>query len=307
MKSEVYLTGAVRTAIGTFCGAFEPCPPPCWAAPSSRPPWPRAGVPADQVDEVIFGNVLSAGLGQNVARQAAIGAGLQPGGRRHHRQQGLRLGPQGRHAGRPGHPVRRRRGGRRRRHREHVARALPAGQGPQRLPHGQRRADRLDDPRRPVGRLQQRAHGHLRRPLRREVRLHPRRSRTISPWPATSGRSRPQQQGLLRRGDRARRGRRPARTRSRSTEDEKPKRFNEEKLRKLRPAFGKKGTVTAGNASSINDGAAAVVVLSAEKVKAAGRQAAGQDPRLRHLLARAGVVHAGPHRRHRQAAGQAAR
>jgi acetyl-CoA C-acetyltransferase len=53
-------------------------------------------------------------------------------------------------------------------------------------------------------------------------------------------------------------------------EDENLKKFNEEKLRKLRPAFGEKGTVTAGNASSINDGAAAVVVLSGEKVKELG-------------------------------------
>ena len=49
--------------------------------------------------------------------------------------------------------------------------------------------------------------------------------------------------------------------------DEGPNRFNEEKLRTLRSAFGKAGTVTAGNASSINDGAAAIVVLSGEKVE----------------------------------------
>jgi acetyl-CoA C-acetyltransferase len=53
-------------------------------------------------------------------------------------------------------------------------------------------------------------------------------------------------------------------------EDENPRKFNEEKLRQLRPAFGKDGTVTAGNASSINDGAAAVVVLSPERAKALG-------------------------------------
>jgi acetyl-CoA C-acetyltransferase len=53
-------------------------------------------------------------------------------------------------------------------------------------------------------------------------------------------------------------------------EDENPKKFNEEKLRALRPAFGKEGTVTAGNASSINDGAAAVVVMSAERAKSIG-------------------------------------
>ena len=53
-------------------------------------------------------------------------------------------------------------------------------------------------------------------------------------------------------------------------EDETPRKFNEEKLRKLRPAFGEKGTITAGNASSINDGAAAVVVVSEDQVKALG-------------------------------------
>jgi acetyl-CoA C-acetyltransferase len=51
-------------------------------------------------------------------------------------------------------------------------------------------------------------------------------------------------------------------------EDETPKRFNEEKLRKLKPAFS--GTITAGNASSLNDGAAAVVVMSADKARALG-------------------------------------
>jgi acetyl-CoA C-acetyltransferase len=53
-------------------------------------------------------------------------------------------------------------------------------------------------------------------------------------------------------------------------QDESLKRFNEEKLRKLRPAFGEQGTITAGNASSINDGAAAVVVLSEGKVEKLG-------------------------------------
>jgi acetyl-CoA C-acetyltransferase len=46
------------------------------------------------------------------------------------------------------------------------------------------------------------------------------------------------------------------------SEDESPARFNEDKLRSLRPAFGSDGTVTAGNASSINDGAAALLVVS---------------------------------------------
>ena len=52
--------------------------------------------------------------------------------------------------------------------------------------------------------------------------------------------------------------------------DEGPAVFKEEKLRSLRAAFGKEGTVTAGNASSINDGAAAVVVCSEEKAATLG-------------------------------------
>ena len=65
---------------------------------------------------------------------------------------------------------------------------------------------------------------------------------------------------------------RAERARSWWTEDERPREFNEEKLRTLKPAFGGGGTVTAGNASSINDGAAAVVVLSPDKAKELGVQ-----------------------------------
>jgi acetyl-CoA C-acetyltransferase len=54
------------------------------------------------------------------------------------------------------------------------------------------------------------------------------------------------------------------------SDDETPKKFNEEKLRQLKPAFGKEGTITAGNASSINDGAASIVVLSADRARALG-------------------------------------
>ena len=52
--------------------------------------------------------------------------------------------------------------------------------------------------------------------------------------------------------------------------DEQPNRFHEEKLRDLPPAFDKRGTVTAGNASGINDGAAAVLVMSASKADQLG-------------------------------------
>ena len=87
------------------------------------------------------------------------------------------------------------------------------------------------------------------------------------------------------------------------SEDETPKKFNEEKLRQLRPAFGKDGTVTAGNASSINDGAAAIVALSADKARAweSSRRAHSW---LRLGLARTGMVYHRPGRRPPEAAGQ---
>ncbi len=53
-------------------------------------------------------------------------------------------------------------------------------------------------------------------------------------------------------------------------EDEEPKRLKKDKVPALRPAFNKDGSVTAANASSINDGAAAVVVMSADKAKELG-------------------------------------
>src|ERR1700757_2675908 len=76
MLKNVYLAGGVRTAIGTFCGAFESMPAPALGGVVINAASERSGVPKTKVDEVIFGNVLSAGLGQNVARQSAINAGL---------------------------------------------------------------------------------------------------------------------------------------------------------------------------------------------------------------------------------------
>src|SRR3974390_3084761 len=78
MSNEVYLAGAVRSPIGTFCGMFEQVPAPVLGSAVAKAAVARAGVPIEQVNEVIFGNVVSAGLGQNVARQVAIGGGFSP-------------------------------------------------------------------------------------------------------------------------------------------------------------------------------------------------------------------------------------
>src|SRR6476660_3136363 len=76
MLSEVYLAGPVRTAIGAFGGTLSEVPAPALGATAVKGAMARSGVPAEAVDEVIFGNVVGAGLGQNVARQVTIGAGL---------------------------------------------------------------------------------------------------------------------------------------------------------------------------------------------------------------------------------------
>src|SRR4051794_30446335 len=76
MSGSIVIAGGVRTPIGAFGGALGEVPAPALGALAIKSAVARAGVAADQVDEVIFGNVISAGLGQNVARQCAIGAGL---------------------------------------------------------------------------------------------------------------------------------------------------------------------------------------------------------------------------------------
>ena len=75
----VWISSAVRTPIGKLLGGLSPLPAPRLGALVVREAVERAAVPADAVDEVILGNVLTAGLGQNPARQAAIGAGLPAG------------------------------------------------------------------------------------------------------------------------------------------------------------------------------------------------------------------------------------
>jgi acetyl-CoA C-acetyltransferase len=73
MESAV-IVSAVRTPVGTMGGAFVDVPAVTLGAIAARDALRRAGL--DSVDEVLMGNVLSAGLGQNPARQAALGAGL---------------------------------------------------------------------------------------------------------------------------------------------------------------------------------------------------------------------------------------
>jgi acetyl-CoA C-acetyltransferase len=72
---SVIVTG-VRTPIGAMSGALAAVPAPQLGATCIKALLARTGVSGESVDEVIMGNVVSAGLGQNPARQAAIYAGL---------------------------------------------------------------------------------------------------------------------------------------------------------------------------------------------------------------------------------------
>jgi acetyl-CoA C-acetyltransferase len=74
--SDVVIVGAKRTAIGSFLGQFTGVPTPTLGAAAITGALEQAGVSPDQVNEVIMGCVLPAGLGQAPARQASLGAGL---------------------------------------------------------------------------------------------------------------------------------------------------------------------------------------------------------------------------------------
>lgn len=73
---EVVIVSAVRTAVGSFNGSLTPFSAIDLGSMVIKEAIARAGVDKESIDEVIFGNVLQAGLGQNPARQAALKAGV---------------------------------------------------------------------------------------------------------------------------------------------------------------------------------------------------------------------------------------
>src|SRR3954469_20985832 len=73
---DAVIVSAVRTPVGSFGGYYKDVPATELGAKAIQAALERAGVAPDEVEEVILGCVLQAGLGQNPARQAAIGAGI---------------------------------------------------------------------------------------------------------------------------------------------------------------------------------------------------------------------------------------
>lgn len=271
MLKQVYLAGGTRTAIGGFGGALAEVPAAALGSAVVKGALQRGGVPTDAVDEVIFGNVIGAGLGQNVARQVTIGAGLAAsvGATTVNKVCGsglkaVMLAAQAVQCG--------------------DAAVVAAGgtESMSRTPY-------LLDKARTGYRM---GHGELVDSLIRDGlwdvynNLH--MGTCGDRCAAKYGFTRQQQDEFAiasykRALAAAANGafaeeiiavNAPAgKATVAVTEDEQPRKFNEEKLRQLKPAFGKEGTVTAGNASSINDGAAAVVVLSADRAKSLGVKA----------------------------------
>jgi acetyl-CoA C-acetyltransferase len=76
VMSEAFVLAAARTPIGKYLGSLADVPAPELGALAAREALRRAGVAAERVNEVIMGNVLQAGVGQNPARQVALKAGL---------------------------------------------------------------------------------------------------------------------------------------------------------------------------------------------------------------------------------------
>jgi acetyl-CoA C-acetyltransferase len=266
--NEVYLAGGVRTPIGGFCGAFASTPAPALGSVAAKAAVARSGVPAEQIEEVLFGNVVGAGLGQNVARQVALGAGLKPGtGATTINKvcgsglkavmlaaQSIKCGDASvilaggtENMSRAPYLLEKARGGYRMGNGEIVDSLIKDGLWDvYNQVHmgtcGDRCAEKYSFSRQEQDDFAVASFQRAQEAARKGW-FQP----EIEPVPVRMGK----EAALV-------------------AEDENPKKFSEDKLRQLRPAFGEKGTVTAGNASSINDGAAAVLVLSSEKAKELG-------------------------------------
>lgn len=260
---QVVIGKPVRTPIGAFSGALEPLRATALGSIAIRNAVARAGVEPSQVDEVIMGNVLSAGLGQAPARQAAIGAGLPEtvGATTINKVCGsslkaVMMACQAIQSEQADVIVA---GGM-----ESMSRApylLETARSGYRLGHAQMIDSIIRD-----GLWDAYGDRHMGQcsELCASKYQFSREEQDDFAVQSCQRAIKAQQEGWFR--EEIVDVEVPAKPHPRVVqEDEGPKRFNEDKLRKLRPAFQDDGTITAGNASSINDGAAAMVLCSEEK------------------------------------------
>lgn len=265
MLKNIYVAGGVRTPIGSFLGTLSEVPAPKLAGTAIHAALERARIPAGQVQEVIVGNVLSAGQGQNVARQSAIAAGLPKavGATTVNKVCGsglkaVMLAAQAIQCGDADVVVA---GGT-----ENMSLApylLPKARNGYRMGNGELVDSMIRDG---LWDVYNNVHmGICGDRCASEYGLSRQEQDDFAV--ASFRRARQaQQDGLF--GAEIVKVEIAGRKGTTTVElDEGPQRFDEEKMRRLAPAFGPEGTVTAANASSINDAAAAIVVLSEEKLR----------------------------------------
>ena len=269
MSDPIVIVSAARTPMGAFQGDFSTLTAPQLGAVAIKAAVERAGIKPEQVEEVLFGNVLQAGVGQAPARQAAIGAGLplSVGCTTVHKVCGSALkavmlmhdsllagsyeiGVAGGMESMSNAPY-----------------LLPKARGGMRLGHGQvldhMFFDGLEDAYQ-KGRLM----GTFAEECAESYGF------TRADQDAFAVRSTTRAQAAIKDGSFAweivpvtvagKKGDVVVK------DDEQPPKAQIDKIPNLKPAFKKDGTVTAANSSSISDGAAAVVLMRASKAKALG-------------------------------------
>ena len=268
MKDAV-IVSAVRTPIGSFNGSLSPLSATALGSAAIVEALRRGGLGIEEVDEVIMGNVLSAGLGQAPARQAALDAGLpkRVGATTINKVcgSGLKAVMLAAQAIRLGEAEAIVAGGM-----ESMSNApylLERARTGYRLGHGavvdSLIKDGLWDP---TNDFHMGAGAELCAKEFRIARaeqddfaaLSYLRAQAAQQSGAFAGEIVPVDIGGKRGESRA------------VSEDEEIKKFDEQKMRALKPAFQADGTVTAGNSSSISDGAAALVVMAQEKAARLG-------------------------------------
>ncbi|OHB84379.1 MAG: acetyl-CoA acetyltransferase, partial [Planctomycetes bacterium RBG_16_64_12] len=260
---QAWILSGVRTPIGSLNGALASVPAPKLGSISIQEALKRAGVGPEEVDEVILGNVIGAGIGQNPARQASLGAGLPAsvGATTVNKvcgsglkavmmaAQAIRLGESNvvvaggmESMSQAPYLLTKARQGYRMGHAQMLDAMVHDGlwdvYGNRHMGvYGDRCAQRYGFTREDQDDFAVRSYTRAQEAIAEGVF-----GEEIVPVPTVEDR------------------------RSITVgEDQEPGRFVEEKLRGLRPAFGDEGTITAGNASSISDGAAALVLASEAK------------------------------------------
>ncbi len=262
---RVAIVSAVRTPIGSFNGSLKDIPATRLGSIAIEEAIKRAGVGKDEVDEVIMGNVLSAGLGQAPARQATLGAGLPQKVRAvtvnkvcGSGMQAVIMGARAIMLGDSKIVVA---GGM-----ENMSRApylLEEARGGYRLGHGKIIDSMIKDGLWDVyndfhmgscAELLAEKYGFS----REEQDEYARRSYERAISAQGGGRFKNELVPVIiqqKKGSIT------------VDEDEEPKRVDFEKMKTLSPVFKKDGTVTAANASKINDGASALVLMSEETAR----------------------------------------